>query len=95
MKYTIKANKGTGYWDLTHYPWGGSFRRLTEDYEGDIEDVFDQYNDLSPRKIAVRLPGNIRAGLTVSGRDVIVTSAKYDDGTEVKQFYNDNQGRTK
>lgn len=25
------AKKGWGYWDVTHYPYGGCFRRFTED----------------------------------------------------------------
>ena len=28
---TVTIHKGWGYWDLTNYPRGGCFRRLTED----------------------------------------------------------------
>lgn len=28
---TRTARQGYGYWDLTHYPHGGCFRRLTAD----------------------------------------------------------------
>ncbi len=30
-KHVVK--QGWGFWDVTHYPYGGSFRRATQDLE--------------------------------------------------------------
>jgi hypothetical protein len=34
---TVKLKAGWGYWDVSQYPRGGCFRRLTEDTELTID----------------------------------------------------------
>lgn len=59
---TILCPQGFGYWDLTHYPWGGSFHRFTEDCTADLSGVFDTYRNGQPRKIKAQL-GNKTIGI--------------------------------
>jgi len=64
MKKMVKISQGTGYYALGRYPWGGEFRRILEDYEGEAE-IFEG------GKITVLLPGNIRAGFRLEDVEAI------------------------
>jgi len=33
---TVTLKKGWGYWDVTHYPYGGSFHRADQDMTGKV-----------------------------------------------------------
>jgi hypothetical protein len=34
--HTVTLKKGWGYWDVTHYPYGGSFHRADKDMTGKV-----------------------------------------------------------
>ena len=48
---------GRGYWDLTWYPWGGSFRRLSADTVGQNVEVLETYTNGTPRRFACVVAG--------------------------------------
>jgi len=48
---TITIVKGTGYWDLSFYPWGGDFHRFRETVTLPIIRIIDCYRDGTPRRI--------------------------------------------
>jgi hypothetical protein len=39
IKIRLRIKAGFGYWDTTHYPYGGCFRRSNGTIEGDAEPV--------------------------------------------------------
>ena len=61
---TIESNivtipKGYGYWDITSFPWGGNFKRATEDITGTLNRILDTYTDGSPRKVSLTVNNTI------------------------------------
>ena len=61
---TIESNivtipKGYGYWDITNFPWGGSFKRANQDIQGTLKRIIDTYNDGTPRKVTLVIDDNI------------------------------------
>ena len=60
----MKIKKGTGYWDLTNFPWGGDFKRLSSDAEIEVEQVIDNYNSGEPRNVVAILNGK-KSGFTL------------------------------
>lgn len=54
---SVICPKGVGYWDLSVYPWGGSFRRFVSDCTAQLVRVVSTYNDGSPRDIVAKLDG--------------------------------------
>jgi len=62
IKNEVIIPKGTGYWALGLYPWGGDFHRLDKDYKGKITKVISRYNNGEPSKIIVTLPDGSQAG---------------------------------
>ncbi len=47
----IDLKKGHGYWDLSRYPWGGAFRRFTENVSLEIKKTVERYSNGRPQKI--------------------------------------------
>jgi hypothetical protein len=56
--------EGHGYWDLTQYPWGGSFHRFAKDRVCLIERIVDTYKDGAPRRVIVKMDGR-QIGITL------------------------------
>lgn len=54
----IKVKKGTGYWNLTRYPWGGDFNRAQKDC---IVPVLS----ITERRVVALLDG-VRAGFEIN-----------------------------
>ena len=42
MDLTLTLQKGCGYWDLTHHPVGGDFRRATEPLPLILVKIYDR-----------------------------------------------------
>lgn len=70
----VWIERGIGYWDLTKYPWGGSFKRTTRQKPttGTLTEIIDTFSDGSPKHIEVCIPGCERAGFTVGLKHVKV-----------------------
>jgi len=62
----VKIAKETGYWALNLCPWGGDFRRLDEDFEGEIYMIYEQ-KDGCPIKFSVKLEDGTIAGFQYLG----------------------------
>jgi len=60
---TLTIPEGTGYYDLTDFPWGGDFRRATIDMPVEIIGVIDQYTNGTPRRIIVRTSNGRKLGI--------------------------------
>lgn len=62
---TIKLKKGIGYWDVTQYPYGGDFQRLSKETIATVVDGMVKY----PNR-------EVRATITVNGktRTIVVSS---------------------
>jgi hypothetical protein len=58
----LPFSEGTGYWDLSVYPWGGSFHRLDKWTVTKVERVVDRYTNDMPRRVVVILPNGKKAG---------------------------------
>ena len=53
--------KGTGYWDLTDYPWGGCFRRAQFDLKVHVVEILDPARPHG--RVIVRTVNGRRLGL--------------------------------
>jgi hypothetical protein len=53
----IILTAGTGYWDLSRFPWGGDFKRIQENVALKIVRIIDRYNDGSPRRVVLNYYG--------------------------------------
>ena len=71
----VRVTKGHGFWDLSFYPWGGSFSRFVEDTILDVVRVIDRYSSGKPRKVVAR---------TKQGKEVGVTVEHPYEGLQVK-----------
>jgi len=56
-KTMIKLKKGTGFWCLDYYPWGGDFHRLSKDVECTDYEVLKNFNDGTPSMITTIIDG--------------------------------------
>jgi hypothetical protein len=62
----VNLKAGTGYWDLTHFPWGGSFKRLKQDSQATVIRIADTYDSGAPRKVVANFSGETREiGITL------------------------------
>lgn len=53
----IKVSKGVGFWDLQKYPWGGDFKRISEDVELPVVRVVETYGDGKPSQVVAIYEG--------------------------------------
>ena len=51
---TVTIRSGYGYWDLTYYPWGGSFKRADGDTTATVLEVLDRYTNGKPRRLVLQ-----------------------------------------
>jgi hypothetical protein len=63
-KNTIIIIKGTGYWDLSKFPWGGDFKRINESVALKIVRIIDYYKDHTPRRVVLDYYGK-QIGVTL------------------------------
>lgn len=73
METTVIIEPGTGYWDCTKYPWGGSFKRTAKTggpIKGKLRAICSTFSDGSPKQILVTLPHCENAGFVVGLRSV-------------------------
>lgn len=61
----VKIPAGQGYWLLSTYPWGGYFKRLTAEFNGQIHEVYQRYNNGSPKKFSVIFPDKTVGGFEI------------------------------
>ncbi len=54
-----KLTKGQGYWDVTHYPYGGCFRRATG--EERVQVIKDGPVQLPTREVRILFPDGRQA----------------------------------
>lgn len=66
----VTIRSGYGYWDLTHYPWGGCFKRAVGRMPGTVAEVVDRYASGAPRKLVVTLADGRKVGVTADALEL-------------------------
>lgn len=61
---TITIEKGTGYWDLSRYPWGGDFKRFPCDVTLKIKRVISKYANTGNPHQLIAVYNNKEVGIT-------------------------------
>ena len=77
----LKFSKGHGYYDVTFYPYGGDFKRMTGNETGHLIRGTVKYDK---REIRVQLTN----GKTIVIESIAVSNFSYDKLIELKQKLN-------